>query len=162
MRVEASPRHCKFMGLVTLHFTFDVIAVKNVHFTFIESIIYPAIRKTPSKIRVAKSRVATFHSSPGATGELPRSRVKSRSAKANAGDTLNHKTTRTSSTKQRNKIKATRKGPNLRPIPSIQTTKNNPQKCPPLPPTAPPPPPLRQQTMPATRLVSSARSSARQ
>jgi hypothetical protein len=82
MRVGASPRHCNFMGLVTLHFTFNVIAIKSVHFTFIESIIYPAIRKTPSKISRREVTCSNFPYKQ----ELPTSRVKSRSGKANAGD----------------------------------------------------------------------------
>jgi hypothetical protein len=122
----------------------------------IESIIYPAIRKTPCTIHVAKSRVAAFHLS---KSELE---VKSSSSQVEAeretpATSLDHEKPRLQLQYNTTTLRKDKKNGKLGRSNTSRTTNNNSRECPPQLPTAPPPPPPQQQTMPATRPVSSAR-----
>jgi U6 snRNA-associated Sm-like protein LSm6 len=93
MRVEASFRDCNFMGLVTLHVQCHCSQERSFHCR-IESIIYPAIRKTPSRIRVAKSRAIAFHSSKS----CPEVESRAEAGRQTPATSLDHQITRTPNT----------------------------------------------------------------
>jgi hypothetical protein len=72
----------------------------------------PRFGKLRPRSRVAKSRVATFHTSKS----CPQVELRAEAARQTPATSLNHQTTRTPNTKQRKKPEKTGKAPNLRPI----------------------------------------------
>ena len=143
---------------------FNVIAVESARFTVASS---PSSTPRFGEVRApsaSRSHVRQLSIQARARWRSSQVEFESRveAGRQTPATSLDHEQPRLQLQNNKTTLEKTQKKHKTRPIKSIQTTRNNPRKCPPQLPTAPPPPPPQQQTMPATRPVSSARSLAHQ